>query len=71
MNNTANKFNATVEFLNGHEAYIELSCARTGEWAGAERLTIKHGHDLYEASYKRAETKAALKGGRLETFRVA
>jgi hypothetical protein len=71
-------FKGTIEFVTSHRAMVALTDAH-GEFSGAERLDIRprafEGRDaararLYEAGYAAAATRAALKGGRLETFQV-
>lgn len=66
-------FSATIEFTNKGEAIVALFDS-TGEWSGAERLTLKSSvskADLYEAGYRLASANAANKGGRLDRYRLA
>jgi hypothetical protein len=63
------KFNATIELLNnGQRAAIITLTDERGEWAGSHRIT---GANRYERGYSLASQEAALKGGRLETYRKA
>ena len=60
------KFNATIEFLSSQLAIVELHDL-SGQWAGSYRVD---SGNLYENGYARASQEAALKGGRVETYKV-
>lgn len=68
-----NKFNATIEFLSGQRAAIITLTDNHGEWSGSGRIDLPRGNnsDLYELGYIQASRSAAVKGGTLETYRVA
>jgi hypothetical protein len=67
------KFHATIEFLHGRAAIVELSDS-SGGWQGGCRIELRNGggrQALYELGYLTATRNAALKGGRLEAFKRA
>jgi len=73
------QFYATIEFLKGQNAAIIDLHDAAGEWAGASRISYTRPayrgasvrDSLYEVGYAHASRAAALKGGRLETYRIS
>lgn len=62
-------FTATIEYLRSNLAIVELTDS-AGAWAGSYRVDAKPRRTLYDMGYDRAATEAALKGGRLDSFRA-